>query len=57
LDGGALYIYTIYMPTNICLNVVAGFEDQPEAVLIRAVQIIEGEDIVWKLRNIKSKKS
>ena len=24
LDGGSLYIYTIYMPTNVCLNVVAG---------------------------------
>jgi len=24
LDGGHIYIYTIYMPTNICINVVAG---------------------------------
>ena len=23
LDGGHLYLYTIYMPTNVCLNVVA----------------------------------
>jgi|JI6StandDraft_1071083.scaffolds.fasta_scaffold07701_10 DNA-3-methyladenine glycosylase len=57
LDGGSLYLYTIYMPTNLCLNVVAGNEGEPEAVLLRAVQIIEGEDLVWKLRDIKSKKS
>ena len=24
LDGGHLYVYTIYMPTNICINIVAG---------------------------------
>lgn len=29
LDGGHLYIYTIYMPTNICLNVVAGLQGEP----------------------------
>lgn len=45
------------MPTNICLNVVAGSEGEPEAVLLRAVQIIEGEDLVWKMRKIKSNKS
>lgn len=56
LDGGHLYIYTIYMPTNICLNVVAGLEGQPEAVLIRAVQPIEGLPIVRSLRDIKSNK-
>ena len=44
------------MPTNICLNVVAGLEGQPEAVLIRAVQPIEGIDIVKSLRNIQSNK-
>ena len=31
-----------YMPTNICLNVVAGKKDEPEAVLIRAVQPVDG---------------
>jgi DNA-3-methyladenine glycosylase len=56
LDGGHLYIYTIYMPTNICLNVVAGLEGQPEAVLIRAVQPIVGVDVVKSMRDIKSKK-
>ena len=56
LDGGHLYIYTIYMPTNICLNVVAGLEGQPEAVLIRAVQPLAGLDIMREIRNIKSNK-
>lgn len=44
------------MPTNICLNVVAGEEGQPEAVLIRAVQPIEGIDLMKSLRNVKSPK-
>lgn len=56
MDGGHLYIYTIYMPTNICLNVVAGLEGEPEAVLIRAVQPIVGIDIMRGIRNIKSNK-
>jgi DNA-3-methyladenine glycosylase len=56
LDGGHLYIYTIYMPTNICLNVVAGLEGEPEAVLIRAVQPITGIDAVRSMRDIKSNK-
>ena len=29
LDGGHLYLYTIYMPTNVCLNVVAYLEGHP----------------------------
>lgn len=44
------------MPTNICLNVVAGLEGEPEAVLIRAVQPIAGIDLVQSMRDIKSKK-
>jgi len=44
------------MPTNICLNVVAGLEGQPEAVLIRAVQPVVGVDIIKGIRNIKSNK-
>lgn len=44
------------MVTNICLNVVAGLEGQPEAVLIRAVQPIAGIDLMKKIRDIKSNK-
>jgi DNA-3-methyladenine glycosylase len=43
------------MPTNVCLNVVAGLEGEPEAVLIRAVQPVVGLDIIQNLRQIKSK--
>ena len=56
LDGGSFYIYTIYMPTNVCLNVVAGLEGEPEAVLIRAVQPLAGLDQMREIRNIKSNK-
>ena len=44
------------MPTNLCLNVVAGLEGEPEAVLIRGVQPVEGIEQMKELRNIKSKK-
>lgn len=39
---GSWYVYTIYMPTNKCLNVVAAEEGVPEAVLIRAAEPLEG---------------
>ena len=37
-------MFTIYMKTNVCLNVVTGDGDQPEAVLIRAGQVLEGAE-------------
>lgn len=43
------------MPSNICLNVIAGLEGEPEGVLIRAVQPVVGLDIIQNLRQIKSK--
>ena len=48
-------MYSIY-GSNYCFNVVAGTKDQPEAVLVRAVEPIEGIDIIKKNRVIKSKK-
>lgn len=43
-SGGYAYIYLIYGIYN-CLNAVTAGEGNPEAVLIRALQPLEGEDI------------
>lgn len=55
LEGGHAYVYMIYGMYN-CLNIVATEKDKPEAVLIRAVQPLNGVDIIKKYRDIKSKK-
>lgn len=56
LEGGHCYMYSIY-GANYCLNVVAYKEDWPEAVLVRAVEPIEGRDIMNKYRGpLKSKR-
>lgn len=49
--GGFVYVYLIY-GRNICTNVVANVENIPEAVLIRALEPIEGVEIM-KLRRGK----
>ena len=49
-NGGNLYIYNIYMPTNYCVNVVSGQEGVAEAVLIRGVEPVEGIEIIQKIR-------
>lgn len=54
-DAGCWYVYTIYMPTNLCLNIVAAEKDVPEAVLIRAAEPIEGIGEMQKLRKREGK--
>ncbi|MGI6393344.1 MAG: DNA-3-methyladenine glycosylase [bacterium] len=49
LQGGHSYIYLIY-GLNYCFNVVAEKEGNPEAVLIRAVEPVEGLDIIKQNR-------
>lgn len=49
LPGGHAYIYLIY-GLNYCLNVVTEKKDNPHAVLIRAVQPVEGLDIIKQNR-------
>ena len=49
--GGFVYVYLIY-GRNICTNVVANVENVPEAVLIRALEPIEGVELM-KLRRGK----
>ncbi|CAD8121810.1 unnamed protein product [Paramecium sonneborni] len=53
-DGGHLYVYSIY-GNNYCLNITAATKDDPEAVLIRAIQPLSF-DIIKEIRKTKSSK-
>ena len=48
---GHLYVYLIY-GLHHCLNVVAGPDTKPEAVLIRALTLDEGLDLARRRRGI-----
>ncbi len=52
--GGKLYVYLIY-GIHYCANVVTGLQGQGDAVLIRAVEPIEGIDFMTKNRTAKKK--
>eukprot|EP01028_Stygiella_incarcerata_P007011 TRINITY_DN28573_c0_g1_i1.p1 TRINITY_DN28573_c0_g1~~TRINITY_DN28573_c0_g1_i1.p1 ORF type:complete len:263 (-),score=89.05 TRINITY_DN28573_c0_g1_i1:14-781(-) len=54
-DGGHAYVYLIYGMYH-CLNIVSETVDVPEAVLIRAIQPIEGIQIMQKGRNARGRK-
>jgi DNA-3-methyladenine glycosylase len=47
--GGSAYIYLIYGMYN-CFNVVCGDENRPEAVLIRALEPVDGISFMQKQR-------
>ena len=49
LDGGHAYVYFTY-GMHHCMNVVAGVEDEPVAVLIRAIDPQEGLAAMWPRR-------
>jgi DNA-3-methyladenine glycosylase len=49
LPGGHAYVYRIY-GVHFCLNVVTGPAEEGIAVLLRAAQIVEGEDLVRRNR-------
>ncbi|MEH7237845.1 DNA-3-methyladenine glycosylase [Bacillus sp. JJ1562] len=44
------YVYTYQMHTHCLVNVVSNVIDKPEAILIRAVEPVEGIDIVYQRR-------
>ncbi|MBQ9390267.1 MAG: DNA-3-methyladenine glycosylase [Synergistaceae bacterium] len=49
-EGGLAYVYMIY-GMYYCFNVTASVIDSPEAVLIRAVQPVEGIDLMTSRRH------
>ena len=51
-DGGFVYVYLIY-GRNLCTNVVANVAGVPEAVLIRALEPVDGVELM-KLRRGKN---
>ena len=49
LPGGHAYVYMIY-GMNFCLNVVTSPKDDPQAVLIRAVEPVKGLEFIRENR-------
>lgn len=55
LPGGHLNVYLIY-GTNYCLNIVANRDDVPQGCLIRAVEPLDGFDLIYQNRKLTNKK-
>lgn len=51
--GGFVYVYLIY-GMHICTNVVANVEDIPEAILIRALEPVDGVELMRFRRGKKN---
>lgn len=48
--GGYAYIYTIY-GLHSCFNVVTNTTEKPEVVLVRALEPVDGQDLMRQRRN------
>jgi len=53
LKGGHTYIYLIY-GIHHCLNIVTGKKEEPEAVLIRAIEPLTNLEMIKQNRKIKT---
>ena len=51
--GGFVYVYLIY-GMHICTNVVANVADVPEAVLIRALEPVDGVELMKRRRGVNN---
>jgi len=49
-EGGYAYVYLIY-GMHYCMNIVTDIKDKPEVVLLRALEPIEGIELMKKRRN------
>ena len=56
LAGGFSYVYQVY-GLHFCFNVVTKNKDEPEAVLIRALEPLEGLDHMKQLRHTEIEKN
>lgn len=52
-DGGFVYVYLIY-GRNLCTNVVCNVAEIPEAVLIRALEPVDGVELMIRRRGRKN---
>lgn len=54
-EGGIAYVYLCYGIHHL-FNIVTGAKNNPQAILIRAIQPIDGMPIMLKRRNLKASK-